>query len=358
MKKTFSINLGGTVFNIDEDAYQLLDKYLNNLRIHFRKEEGSDEIMEDFENRISELFSERMRLGYQVITLKEVEMVITRMGKPEELFGEDSGTEQEKPTEIVNEVKGGRKRLMRDPDNKIIGGVAGGLAAYMGWDATLVRIALFLMLFFFGIVSLIYLLLWIILPEAKTATEKLEMRGESVTVETIGKTVTDSFDNIGNSINELTKLEGDRSVWQKAADLIVQIVGVLVKVALVLAGIVLFPILAIVLLVVAIALLAIIIGGTSFLYEILPFGLDFVNNLPTFLVVWGFIGFFLFLGIPVFYIGYALTSTFFKTKPLTSSVKWTLAILWLISMVLVGYYTLHMGIEGFFHNVVGPYWAS
>lgn len=358
MKKTFNINLGGTVFNIDEDAYQLLDKYLNNLRIHFRKEEGSDEIMEDFENRISELFSERIRLGYQVITLKEVEMVITRMGKPEELFEDDSETEQEKPTEIASEVKGGRKRLMRDPDNKIIGGVAGGLAAYMGWDATLVRIAMLLLLFFFGIVSLIYLLLWIILPEAKTATEKLEMRGESVTVETIGKTVTDSFDNIGNRINELTNSEGERSVWQKAADLIVQIVGVLVKVALVLAGIVLFPILAIVLLVVAVALLAIIIGGTSFLYEISPFGLDFVNNLPTFLVVLGFIGFFLFLGIPVFYIGYALTSTFFKTKPLTSSVKWTLAVLWLISTLLVGYYTLHMGIEGFFHNVVGPYWAS
>ena len=65
MKKTLSINLGGTVFNIDEDAYQLLDKYLNNLRIHFRKEEGSDEIMDDFESRISELFSERIRLGYQ-----------------------------------------------------------------------------------------------------------------------------------------------------------------------------------------------------------------------------------------------------------------------------------------------------
>ena len=72
MKKTLSINLGGSVFNIDEDAYQLLDKYLNNLRIHFRKEEGSDEIMDDFESRISELFGERVRLGYQVITIQQV----------------------------------------------------------------------------------------------------------------------------------------------------------------------------------------------------------------------------------------------------------------------------------------------
>ena len=72
MKKTLTINLGGSVFHIDEDAYQLLDKYLSNLRIHFKKEEGSDEIMNDFELRISELFSERTRLGYQVISIDHV----------------------------------------------------------------------------------------------------------------------------------------------------------------------------------------------------------------------------------------------------------------------------------------------
>ena len=86
MKKTLTVNLGGTVFHIDEDAYQLLDKYLANLRIHFRKEEGSEEIMNDFEMRISELFNERVRLGYEVITIEHVEEVIKRMGKPEELF--------------------------------------------------------------------------------------------------------------------------------------------------------------------------------------------------------------------------------------------------------------------------------
>jgi uncharacterized membrane protein YgaE (UPF0421/DUF939 family) len=86
MKKTLTVNLGGTVFQIDEDAYQLLDKYLANLRIHFRKEEGSEEIMNDFEMRISELFNERVRLGYEVITIEHVEEVIKRMGKPEELF--------------------------------------------------------------------------------------------------------------------------------------------------------------------------------------------------------------------------------------------------------------------------------
>ena len=86
MKKTLTVNLGGTVFNIDEDAYELLEKYLSNLRIHFSKEEGAAEIMNDFEQRISELFNDRVRLGYQVITINEVEEVIKRMGKPEEIF--------------------------------------------------------------------------------------------------------------------------------------------------------------------------------------------------------------------------------------------------------------------------------
>ena len=88
MKKTYNINLGGIVFHIDEDAYELLDNYLSNLRIHFSKEEGAEEIVHDMELRISELFSERLNERKQVITLKDVEEIITQMGKPEEFSGD------------------------------------------------------------------------------------------------------------------------------------------------------------------------------------------------------------------------------------------------------------------------------
>ena len=187
MKKTLTVNLGGTVFHIDEDAYQLLDKYLSNLRIHFRQEEGSDEIMDDFEMRISELLNERVRLGYEVITINEVEEVIRRMGKPEEIFADEKHEEyQEQENNHEKGTAQAKKRLMRDPDNRILGGVAGGFAAYMDWDPTLVRIGLFLLMFFYGIMIPIYFLLWIIVPLAKTATDKLEMRGENITVENIG----------------------------------------------------------------------------------------------------------------------------------------------------------------------------
>ena len=85
MKKTLTVNLGGTVFHIDEDAYCLLDNYLSNLKIHFRKEAGADEIIDDIERRISELFTEKLTAVSQVITIADVEEVIARMGKPEEL---------------------------------------------------------------------------------------------------------------------------------------------------------------------------------------------------------------------------------------------------------------------------------
>lgn len=130
MKKTLTVNLGGTVYHIDEDAYHLLDNYLSNLRIHFRREEGAEEIVHDMELRISELFADRLNEGKQVITIEDVEEIIVRMGKPEELSGEESGdtsgTEKQKRT--------APRRLFRDPDNKVLGGVASGLAAYMGWD--------------------------------------------------------------------------------------------------------------------------------------------------------------------------------------------------------------------------------
>ena len=118
MKKTLTVNLGGTVFHIDEDAYQLLDKYLSNLRIHFRKEEGSDEIMDDFEMRISELLNERVRLGYEVITIEQVEEVIKRMGKPEEIFEEEEkSTDHEdnyRAQQQETHTQTTKKRLMRD----------------------------------------------------------------------------------------------------------------------------------------------------------------------------------------------------------------------------------------------------
>ncbi len=144
MKKTLTVNLGGTVYHIDEDAYKLLDTYLSNLRIHFRREEGAEEIVHDMELRISELFTDRLNGGKQVITIEDVEEIIAQVGKPEDLGDEaGSGEESSKGTKTGNtysQTAKGPRRLFRDSDNKVLGGVASGLAAYFGWDPTWVRI--------------------------------------------------------------------------------------------------------------------------------------------------------------------------------------------------------------------------
>lgn len=127
MKKTLTVNLGGTVYHIDEDAYILLDNYLNNLRYHFRKDEGAEEIVRDIESRIAELFDEALRGGLQVITIKEVEEVIARMGKPEELNGEEDGNPSASNSKTFDsESTETSRRLFRNPDDRILGGVVSG----------------------------------------------------------------------------------------------------------------------------------------------------------------------------------------------------------------------------------------
>jgi phage shock protein PspC (stress-responsive transcriptional regulator) len=347
MKKTLTVNLGGTVFHIDEDAYQLLDKYLTNLRLHFNKEEGSDEIMNDFEMRISELFNERIRLGYEVITIEHVEEVIKRMGKPEELFENENIQEENKNQNTSNKENEGKKRLMRDPDNKLLGGVAGGIAAYMGWDTTAVRLAMILLLFVpYAPIVIIYIILWLIMPLARTAADKLIMRGESVTLENIGKTVTDGFEKVSNNVNDYISSDKPRTFFQKFADLFVNVVGFILKFLVILVGILLLPPLLLVLFILVIVTFALLIGGTSTLYHLSPFGADFLAGAPTSLAIMGCIGILLLIGIPIFSIIYAICIQLFKSKPLATTAKWALLILWILSIVLSITYFYTTGING------------
>ena len=347
MKKTLTVNLGGTVFHIDEDAYQLLDKYLTNLRLHFSKEEGSDEIMNDFELRISELFNERIRLGYEVITIEHVEEVIKRMGKPEELFENDDFQDENQTSDTSNKEKEDKKRLMRDPDNKLLGGVAGGIAAYMGWDTTAVRLAMILLLFIpYAPIIIIYLILWLIMPMAQTAADKLRMRGESVTLENIGKTVTDGFEKVSNNVNDYISSDKPRTFFQKLADLFVNVVGFILKFLVILIGILLLPPLLLVAFILVVITFALFTGGTSMLYELSPFGTDLLAGAPTYLVMMGCIGVFLLIGIPIFSIVYAICIQLFKVKSLPTTAKWTLFILWILSIALSLVYFYTTGING------------
>jgi phage shock protein PspC (stress-responsive transcriptional regulator) len=190
-----TVNLGGMVYHIDDDAYDKLKIYLDKVRRELNSVEGGEEIYGDIEMRIAELFSEKLKNNKQVITLKEVEEVIEMMGDPEDISGTSKGSGYRSGSHHY-------KRMYRDSDNRIIGGVCSGLAAYWRIDPTIVRL-IFILLAIFGMAGvLIYLILWIVLPEATTVAQKLEMRGEAVNLSNIGDFFRQEFENVKRSFKK------------------------------------------------------------------------------------------------------------------------------------------------------------
>ena len=195
MKRTLTINLSGMVYHIDEDAYAILNDYLERIKSGINNLEGSNEIYEDIENRIAEIISERLRNSRQVVTIQDIEIVIGIMGQPEDI----SGNDKSKKSTIRSK---NYRRMYRDSDNRIIGGVCSGLAIYWNLDPTLVRV-IFVILTIFGMAGIfIYLILWIVLPEALTAAQKIEMRGENVTISSIIDFFKDEFENVKKSFHK------------------------------------------------------------------------------------------------------------------------------------------------------------
>lgn len=334
MKKTLTVNLGGTVYHIDEDAYILLDNYLNNLRYHFRKEEGADEIVRDMEARIAELFDEALRGGLQVITIKEVEEVIARMGKPEELNdGEEENASTSGEKAYDSESTGTSRRLFRNPDDRVLGGVVSGLAAYFGWDVTWTRIVFILAGSLIHGLILAYLLAWIIIPLAQTATEKLQMRGEPINVENIGRTVTDGFEKV----NDYVHSEKPRSALHKLGNGVVAVFGFLLKLCLVLLLICCAPFLLVGLVVLFALLMAatgMIVSLPTFIYNIIPW-VDWssVHAIPGVIVGLTVCGL-LVVGIPIAGLIQAVMQSFGSWKPMGTSAKVVLVLLWMVALAI------------------------
>ncbi|WP_317045341.1 PspC domain-containing protein [Formosa algae] len=185
MNKTVNINLAGTFFHIDEDAYQKLQRYLDAIKRSFTDSQGRSEILADIEARIAELFNERVKHDKQVISSKEVEDVIAIMGQPEDYLVDDEIFEDEPKAKPLFKAS---KKLYRDTSNSYIGGVASGLAHYLGIDSIWVRLIWVLLTFgSAGTFILIYILFWILVPEAVTTAEKLTMTGEPVNISNIEK---------------------------------------------------------------------------------------------------------------------------------------------------------------------------
>jgi phage shock protein PspC (stress-responsive transcriptional regulator) len=199
MNKTVNINLGGMFFHIDEDAYQKLNRYFEAVKRSLSNSTGKDEIMKDIEMRIAELLTEKNRGEKQVVGLKDVEEIITVMGQPEDYRIDD----EEAAEPAYNFSRRRTKKLYRDKDNSMVGGVLAGFGHYLGIDPLWLRIIMVILLLGFGTGFLIYIILWILMPAAITTTEKLEMTGEPVTISNIEKKVRQEFDTISEKFKNV-----------------------------------------------------------------------------------------------------------------------------------------------------------
>ena len=201
MNKTVNINLAGTFFHIDEDAYQKLQRYLEAIKRSFTDSQGRNEIIADIETRIAELFNERVENDKQVVSIKEVDEVITIMGQPEDYIVDEEIFEDEPKQSYKSSRTDTTRKLYRDTENAYIGGVSSGLSHYFGIEPLWIRLIWVLLFFGAGTGILVYILLWILMPAAETTSEKLAMSGKPVNITNIEEKVKEGFSNVKESLD-------------------------------------------------------------------------------------------------------------------------------------------------------------
>ncbi|MBL7898778.1 MAG: PspC domain-containing protein [Crocinitomicaceae bacterium] len=217
MNKTISINIGGIVFNIEENAYLNLYNYLQSIKNNFTEISEQEEIMNDVEARIAEIFQSNLHDTKQVITVKDVDAMIEIMGRPEDYvsdeFKETTGSNS-KSESTSSENSTAQKRLFRDTENALLGGVCSGLSHYFNIDVTIIRIIFILLAVLGGSGILIYLVLLFVAPEAVSTSDRMQMKGQHVNLETIKE----HFQNLKNEIKEGAKSGKFKKSFKETVD--------------------------------------------------------------------------------------------------------------------------------------------
>lgn len=352
MNKTVTINISGIIFHIEEDAFEVLRNYLQTLRNRFSQEEGCDEIMADIEARIAELLKAKTGISKEVIVMADVDGVIAVMGSPES-FADGDETQQNQNAGQQNQQQQqhagqqhysrgySRRRLFRDFDDRIIGGVCSGLGHYFDINPIWIRLTFAVSFFVFGSGFLLYLLLLIIMPKAETTAEKLEMRGEPVDVNNISRSIKDDFENFKRRVEDLGE---EASNWgrrqfgsarenyhnerrnsrgiERVMGSVFEVVGRVFSFVLLLAGV---------------GILIGILTSTFTFHRVGPdeFGHSFRNLFSSSSdYVLAIIAFFLIFGIPAMMMIYQGIKTLFNIKVTTKVIGYSALSLWFIGVVI------------------------
>lgn len=229
MEKVIKVSISGIAFTLEEDAYILVNQYLLDLSNYYSNKENGKEVIESIEERLGELLVER-RVGEGIISTAIVAEVISILGKPDDFEQYAQSGERQK-----GEIKA--KKLFRDPSNKIFGGVIGGFAAYFGVDVNIVR-TLVVILFFLAAVSthfaggaitiFLYIVLWIVIPKAKTFEQRCAMKGVSPSIENIHKRVEEEISSLSSKIEDVAK--ETKPFWSTLGNFIGKCIGMILTI--------------------------------------------------------------------------------------------------------------------------------
>jgi phage shock protein PspC (stress-responsive transcriptional regulator) len=240
MKRVETININGIVFGIDNDAYDRLTAYMEALSKYFNNEQGGNEIISDIEARIAELFAER---SGEVITTTDVSQAISVLGSLEDITGTNNANAGSACSETNSEapkIEKLPKRLYRDPDKRYLGGVCAGLSNWFGINPVILRIlfVVTVLVWFIGFIPIVtYIVLWMIIPLAKTTAQKLEMRGKPVNISNIEKSIKEqlSSSELKQSFRQFLSEAGE--VINKLFQIVIRVAGAIFGLMLSLYGI-------------------------------------------------------------------------------------------------------------------------
>lgn len=338
MNKTIIININGIVFHIEEDAYEILRSYMTEVKRHFAYSSDSEEIVSDIENRIAEMFVERLEQEKkQVIVVHDVEQVTAQMGRVSdfELEGEDAVFMNEQAAE---------KKLFRDTDDRVIGGVCSGIGHYFDIEPRWIRVIAVLIFLLAGSGLLIYLILWIAMPKAKTRADKMAMRGEQPNLQNFKKNFDEEIEALHENLKRAHKearpaLNNLETFFRDLISHIGAFLSEAFRIFVKLIGVFIICISVVALLGMIIGLFA-LLGWSSAEVNFTP-----VNAINPEYRPFLYFSAFLLIIIPIIALVFFAVRVLFNRTILTRYVSFTLLIIWIGALCMGAYYGTKLGSE-------------
>jgi phage shock protein PspC (stress-responsive transcriptional regulator) len=334
MKKTIKASLGGLAYSFDEDAFTLLDNYINTLKQRLINDKEGSEIVQDIEERISELFAEKKGAA-ESISFDLVKEVLEILGNPEEITSDSESS-------ASTTTNHSPKRLYRDTEHSYIAGVCSGIGEYFSTDPIVIRIIFLFLTVFHGFGLLLYLILWIAVPRAITPKQKLEMKGKPINISTIEKTIREESAQIDQNL----KKRGVKGFIESVVYLIgriaywfIQFLLVIVKVIAIIIAVVLI----VTMLIALFALVNVIFFGGLLFHGVFPI----VNGIPLGEIItsmfefsssiWLTIPIFLVVAIPLFALLYLGIRILFRFKARDGFIGLMAAMVWVFAIVVLAF---------------------